>query len=304
MTRRTFLGGTGGAILACGWGRGHSAEAPPGESPTAADGATPRPARSDDVVSEEFTVNVGGRKLVPRLVSPRKDRLARKPLLLLNLCADRETALTVEPYCLGVQLFLARGHRALSFDLPNHGQRVDQYGEGIQGWRNAWIQGEDRFRQFVEEASAVVARCLERGLAEPGRVVVYGISRGGYLALRLLAADPRVAAAAAVGPVTDWRELTEFATEKAREDLAGVRLARYAEALVGKRIFMVIGDSDQRVSTRSCCRFFLELVEANVRHGVAVAPIEFHCAPMSEPGHTVDDVWRVRAAEFLLRTQR
>jgi len=243
------------------------------------------------------------RTIVPRLVSPPTTRLARHPLLLLNLCADRETALTVEPYCLGVRTFLARGHRALSFDLPDHGARVGPFGEGIAGWRNAWVAGEDRFSQAVEEAKAVIERCFERGLAEPGRVVVYGISRGGYLALRLLAADARVAAAAAVAPVTDWRDLAEFSTERTRENLAAARLANSAPALAGKRIFLVIGDADQRVNTLSCCRFFLALAEANAHPNAGAARLEFHCARMAQPGHAVDDFWRQRAAEFLLQAR-
>jgi acetyl esterase/lipase len=188
----------------------------------------------------------------------------------------------------------------VSFDLPNHGPRRDQFGEGIQGWRNAWVAGEDRLAQAVEEAKAVVGWCVEHGRAEPGRVVVYGISRGGYLALRLLAADPRIAAAAAIAPVTDWRDLAEFSAEKGRQDLAALTLTRYATALAGKRIFVVIGNADDRVSTLSCCRLFLALEEANAGAPRHPSPVEFHCAPMSQPGHVVDDSWRKLAADFLL----
>ena len=297
------MGRTGSIALALGGRAGESSDRSRGPEPPSVAASLPRAAAAtDEFVTEEFAVTVDQRSVTPRLISPKKERLAPRPLLLLNLCADRATALSVEPYCLGVKLFLARGHRALSFDLPSHGERVDRYGEGILGWRNAWVAGEDRFRQFVEEASAVIDRCLERGDAKPGGVVVYGISRGGYLALRLMAADPRVAAAAAIAPVTDWRELAEFTAERAREDLAGLRLARFAEALAGKPIFMAIGTSDQRVSTLSCCRLFLDLQEANARRGLADSPVEFHCASMAESGHAVDDFWRMRGAEFLLRS--
>lgn len=301
MTRRSFLGGTSGAALALAGGPRVSGTTLRGADATPSGTPLTNAAGSGDVLSDEFVLTVGSRTLTPRCVSPKGDRLAAKPLLLLNLCADRETALKAQPYCVGVSWFLAHGHRAVSFDLPNHGQRVDQYGEGIQAWRNAWVAGEDRFSQFVEEASAVIGKCIERGYAEPGRVVVYGISRGGYLALRLLAADPRITAVAAIGPVTDWRDLTEFAAEKSQQELADTRLARWASALAGKRIFMVIGDSDRRVSTLSCCRFFLDLQEANAGLQGEASPVEFHCARMAEPGHTVDEVWRQRGAEFLLR---
>jgi pimeloyl-ACP methyl ester carboxylesterase len=301
MTRRTFLRGAGGAALTSWRAAQASAEAAGQQERKLAEQGAPEAARNQDFLSEEFEVTLGRRTIRPRLVSPKPELLARQPLLLLSLCGDRETALTIQPYCLGVQSALSHGHRALSFDLPNHGKRLDKYGEGIQGWRKAWVDGEDRFRQFVEEASAVIGWCIEQGRAEPGRVVVYGISRGGYLALRLLAADARISAAAAVAPVTDWRDVSEFSADKGREDLARLRLARYVEALAGKRIFMAIGNSDDRVSTLSCCRFFLDLQEANAGRLRATSLVEFHCAGMSEAGHTVDDFWRRLGAEFLMR---
>lgn len=288
MNRRAFVGGTAAATLALG------CQIPGALPATAAGDAKP----SD--VSEELVLTVAGREIRPRLVSPPASQLAKDPWLLLNLCGDRELALTTEPYCLGVRLFLSRGHRALSFDLPDHGSRVERHGEGIQGWRNAWMAGEDRFQQFVKEASAVIDKAIEIGRAKAGKIAVYGISRGGYLAMRLLAAEARIAAAAAIAPVTDWRVLREFAKEKDIEDLANQRLARWAESLATKRIFIAMGDSDERVGTLSCCRFFLELQEANARRSQAALPVEFHCARMAEPGHTVDDSWRRRGAEFLL----
>lgn len=287
--------------LALGAAAGDTNRTPSAATRTRAGDPTTEASVDRDTVADDFEVTVGQRRVAARLLSPAPTRLSPRPLLLLNLCADRTTALTVEPYNLGVRLFLERGHRALSFDLPNHGPRADAFGEGIQGWRNAWVAGEDRFAQAVEEASAVIGRCLERGHAEAGRVVVYGISRGGYLALRLLAADARVAAAAAIAPVTDWRDLSEFAAEKERAELAELRLARYVGALAGKPIFLAIGNADERVSTLSCCRFFHELQEANAAQGHTAAPVEFHCAPMSKAGHVVDDLWRRRGAEFLLR---
>jgi hypothetical protein len=130
--------------------------------------------------------------------------------------------------------------------------------------------------------------------------VAYGISRGGYLASRLLAADARVAGVAAIAPVTDWRLLTEFTAERGSGPLGELRLSRYVKSLVGKRVFLVIGNSDQRVSSESCALFFSDLMAENARAGQAKAPVEFHCQTMAEAGHVVDDFWRRRGAEFLL----
>ena len=304
MTRREFMHDAGTAMTAVTaavvpWQRTDGA--PNASRPTLQGESAATVEWMSGIVSEEFSVKSQQTTIPVRLLSPPPERLASKPLLLINIGGVREDSLTVNPYNLAVKLFLARGHRALGFDLPNHGARVDRHGEGIAGWRKAWVAGEDRFTQFVTEASAVLDRCLELGVAEPGRVVVYGISRGGYMAVRLLAADLRIVSAAAIAPVTDWQDLTEFAADRGREDVAGLRLSRYANAIAGRRIFVVIGNSDKRVSTVSCCRFIVELMDANLRQGHNGSPVEFHCLAMAETGHVVDDSWRQEGAEFLLR---
>jgi len=91
--------------------------------------------------TQEWEVAVGERRITVRLISPAAERLAKEPLLLLSFAADRATSLAVEPYNLTAKSFLKHGHRVASFDLPNHGTRVNKYGEGIVGFRNAFVDG-------------------------------------------------------------------------------------------------------------------------------------------------------------------
>jgi len=286
MTRRNFLTSIGGSGLLLQ----SSLAASPQES-----------AQNDHSVSREFEIEVDGRSITPRLISPPPKRLATRPLLLLNLSGERETSLTVHPYAMAAEFFLAEGHRVVSFDLPNHGKRMDKYGEGLTGWRNAFADGKDPLHMSVEEASAIISWSIRGGFAETGRIVVYGISRAGYLGLRMLASDARLAAAAAIAPVTDWGVLSEFAADRKHEYLPSLNLSRYADQLAGKPVFIVIGNADNRVSTLSCSHFFLDLQEANVRHGHGTSWTEFACASMAAIGHVVDDSWRRMGAEFLLK---
>lgn len=247
---------------------------------------------------EEFTVPYENEAIVVRLHTPERDGLDTGSGLLLTFAGDRTASLTVEPYCLAAEVFLAHGHRVLSFDLPNHGSQVDGYGEGITGFRNAFIQGYDPFRRFVERGMAVVDRCMALSIAIPGRIAVCGTSRGGYMALRLLAADERIAAGAGFAPVTDWRDLTEFAGDRMRDDVAALRLSCYAAALATKRVFMVIGNHDERVNTASCCGLYLDMFEARRRQGRSAAALDFYCT--DDPGHSCNASWYRRGAEFLL----
>ena len=259
---------------------------------------------SQNYQTQEFDVTVGAgasgdRKITTRVISPPAEKLAKKPLLLLSFAMDRNTSLGVEPYNLTAKYFLEHGHRVASFDLPNHGSRVNQYGEAITGMRNAFVAAQDPFSRFVEEGKAVTDRCIANGLAEPGRIAVCGTSRAGYLALRLLAADKRIAAAAVYAPVTDWRALTEFAADQKRADVAALNLSNFADALAGKPLYMVMGNHDARVSTESCCRFYLDLAAANARHNFDNAHLNFQV--QDTPGHSSQVSWSVAGAEFLLK---
>ncbi|MBI4531773.1 MAG: hypothetical protein HY709_09630 [Candidatus Latescibacteria bacterium] len=73
----------------------------------------------------------------------------------------------------------------------------------------------------------------------------------------------------------------------------------FVEGVVGKSVFLAIGNHDERVSTASCCRFYLDLLEANIRLGMGIQAIDFYCT--SDIGHSLGEEWYQRGAEFLLR---
>ena len=180
----------------------------------------------------EFSIEVSGKPLTCSLAEP--DELSDRPALLLNFAADRSATLNTEPYNITPRMFLDAGHRAASFDLPCHGDReVPGEPRGIAGFCAEWRRGNDVFAGFVDEGRAVIDALIERNLGEPGGIFVSGTSRGGYCALRLMAADERIKAAAAFSPVTDWRVLREFAEVKEASEIADLALPRFAGALAG-----------------------------------------------------------------------
>jgi esterase FrsA len=186
-----------------------------------------------------------------------------------------------------------------SFDLPCHGERIDEFGEGIVGFRNAFVSGVDPFAAFVADGRAVITECIQRGWAQPHRIAAAGTSRGGYMALRLMAADERIAACAGFAPVTDWRYLSEFQGDAHRTTVANLRLARFANRLVGRRVYLAIGPADERVSTESCRRLHHELLEANAQAGFDDSHAELNLT--DDPGHSMGVSGYQKGAEFLLR---
>lgn len=241
--------------------------------------------------NQTFAIN--GIDTALHLLEP--SQLAARPFLLLTFAMDWETSLCVEPYNLTAKYFLQQGHRAASFDLPNHGARLNQYGEGIAGFRNAFIDGKNPFTMFIEEAKTAIDFCIDHGFASIGNIAVCGTSRAGYLALRLLGEDNRIAAAAAFAPVTDWRCLEEFSADKNRKDVEALQLSNYVHGLAGKSTFIVIGNSDERFSTASCRQFYADLLNANNGNSENI-----HFQIDDSPGHYSQKGWYLCGARFLI----
>lgn len=248
--------------------------------------------------AQEFPVTVEGRTITVKVLSPPTETLAADPALLLTFATDRNQSLADRPYGLTADYFLCKGHRAASFDLPAHGERVDKFGGQIAGLRNAFVAGVDPFAMFVKDGTAVIGECIKRGLAKPGRIAVAGTSRGGYMALRLLAGDDRIAAGAGYAPVTDWSELTEFAADKTRGDVRDLQLVNFVKGMTGKHVYVAIGKTDARVSTQRCQEFVQALANANMDLGKPADLVDFHLT--EDAGHSLSKPWYERGRKLLL----
>ena len=245
----------------------------------------------------EFCFEARGQALTCLLAEPNE--LSDRPAPLLNFAADRATTLKTEPYSITPRMFLDARHRALGFDLPCHGDRaVPGQAHGIAGFCAEWVRGTDVFAGFVEEGHAVIDALIERKLAEPDRIFVSGTSRGGYCALRLMAADDRIRAAAAFSPVTDWRVLKEFASVKNAPEVTDLALTCFAAALAGRTVWTAIGNCDVRVGTDACLRFAEAVLRAEAEEGCSSSQFVVHVVP--ERDHQLSDNWRRRGGEFLL----
>jgi hypothetical protein len=251
-----------------------------------------------DFEREDFTVKVDDRQFVATILSPPQSHLDERPILLLTFAADRHTTLFTRPYCLFARAFLKHGHRVVSFDIPCHGDRIGRFGGSIPGLRNSFVAGVDPFAMFIEDGRSVITECIKRGWATPGRIAVEGPSRAGYMALRLLAADDRIATAAGMAPVTDWRLLSEFASVRDREDVASLRLTHFVREMAGKHIYLAIGKKDERVGTAACQELYHALKKAQVDAGYDASHVEFNLT--DDPGHSINSAYQ-RGIDILLK---
>ena len=243
----------------------------------------------------EFAVETEAGPLTCALAEPGAP--APEPALLLTFSGARRMALDRSPYDLATKTFLDAGHYALSFDLPHHGDRIKAHPDGISGMCAGLIAGEDPFARFVADGRAVIDACLEKGIGSEGGIFAYGISRGGYCALRLAAADPRIRGVSGFAPVTDWRVLKEFAEVRDRPEVAATTLDHWAADLARRPVFLIIGNRDARVGTHCCLRFALRLFEAEAGGGASSSQVRV----VDAQGHGLPDEGYAAGAKFLLR---
>lgn len=142
-------------------------------------------------------------------------------------------------------------HLCVSIDLPCHGQeQVAGEPAELRGWRHRLEHGGDIVGDTVRRAIAVIDHLVAEGRIDPDRIGAVGTSRGGFMALHLAAAEPRIACVVAYSPVTDLGKLREF---RGAESLPAVRAASIFEQvprLACRPVWFAIGANDDRVGTK------------------------------------------------------
>lgn len=140
----------------------------------------------------------------------------------------------------------------------------------------------------VADQVAVVQAMVERGLADPARVGIYGWSYGGYMAAMCLARAPETFHAAVAGaPVTHWDGYDTFYTERYMgtpasnpEGYERSSVMAHAAGITGA-LMLVHGLIDENVHFRHTARLINALVRARVPYELLLYPNERH-SPRSE----------------------
>lgn len=178
------------------------------------------------------------------------------------------------------------GYACVSVDLPCHGpeQRPGEPG-GILGWRFRGERGDNFVAEATQRLSAVLDELIATGVADKDKIAVCGTSRGGFMALHFAAVDARVRCVASFAQVTDLTVLREFQNLENRDLIDSLALPKLADRLLGRPIWLVIGDRDERVNTDDVIKFARLITAESLKAG-RPALVELHVLP--EPrGHSV-----------------
>jgi len=161
------------------------------------------------------------------------------------------------------RLLIPHGYVCVSLDLPCHGSDVrdgEKAGD-LTGWKDRIVNGENIAAAFTKQFSSVLDHLIQDGITDPQQVAVSGTSRGGFIALHCAAADARVKQVIAFAPVTALSALAEFKDAETHADVLALSPIHVADKLVGKQLWIVMGNDDGRVGTADCLALALEVIQ-------------------------------------------
>jgi dienelactone hydrolase len=259
----------------------------------AATGAAPVPE------SPRITVH---RTLVGTRFAMIGDKPSSPAPTVFTFSADIAQALGADPYRRTALWLARRGWLCVTLDLPAHGEdRRPHEPEQLQGWRARFDAGEPFAEDFERRVADVLNHLIAEGYTDARRVAVCGTSRGGYIALRIAAADPRFRCVAAFAPVTVPVALREFWGHENNPSVHALDIERRAESLTGRPVWMCIGDHDERVGTANVIALAQRLIAAAVARKLNPR-VDLHV--MAVEGHSVYDGAYEDAGAWILAQSR
>jgi dienelactone hydrolase len=205
-----------------------------------------------------------------------------------------------EPVFTDVARLLAKQRwMSIVIEPPCHGEdRQRDEPEGLAGWRYRLDHGGVVVQAFHAKARAVLAHVISQGRADPARIAICGTSRGGFLAFHFAAVEPRIKAVAAISPLTDLLALREFSGTAPNSAAAKLALRHIAPQLIGRPVWLSIGNNDQRVDTDRAIAFTRAIVHASaqqIKQPDPTIPVELIVAPSG--GHRkIDQAHELLAA--------
>lgn len=224
-------------------------------------------------------------------------RTSQAPSIIV-VGSDLEYSLTNDEINEVGRLLGPKGVASFALDVPCHGADA-RPGEpdGLNGWRARLDRDEDFVLPFTKKVAAIIDFLVAEGYSDPNRIAVVGTSRGGFMGLHAMAADPRICCGVAFAPVTELTVLGEFKGLENHELTQSIALNKVADRLAGRPLWMCIGNHDERVGTDHLIEFSRRVVAASFFQNKP-APVEIHV--MQTEGHRIHATAHVEAELWLL----
>lgn len=175
--------------------------------------------------------------------------------------------------------------RVFSLTLPAHENNLSPH-DALNVWAEEMRQGKDPLQTFLEEAQRAIEYTIHQKLADPKRIALAGLSRGGLLASLLSAKMNGIDTVLGFAPLVKLSLAQEFQSQQNDPLVSSYDLTRYTKELATKKIRFYIGNRDLRVSTKACFATLQEIVEKSFEQKIRSPQIELTMSPsIGHKGH-------------------
>lgn len=204
---------------------------------------------------------------------------------LFYFALSGEESLYCDPYNQPVMHLSNEPIHLFSFTVPAHGPGYD-HTHAMRNWAHAIEQGDNVIAEFVERSIKNIDYLISQGYIDAHHIAVAGLSRGGFIATHIAAADARIRTVLGYAPLTRLDYLEEFQKIQQSPIVQALSLSHLADKLVKKHVRFYIGNRDVRVGTDECYQCIRHIVEVAHSKGVRSPSIELMISPsIGHKGH-------------------
>ena len=207
-------------------------------------------------------------------------------------------SLSLDPFNQPVQFLRGRMIRAFSLTLPAHESGLPA-AEALKAWAEDYSRGFDSLGNFLDSCFAAVDFAVRERFADPEKMAIAGLSRGGLLAFHAAARDERFRFVLGFSPITQLHKAKEFASLQENPLVRSYDAVNACDALSNRHVRLYIGNRDTRVDTRSCYEFAMALADRAHHKKIRSPQIEFYMtASIGQMGHGTSPEIFHRGAEW------
>lgn len=169
-------------------------------------------------------------------------------------------SLTKDPFNQPIQFLSDQWIRFFSMTLPFHEEGLSPK-DALACWAKEIEKGNDLLGSFIEKAAEAVEYTISQKMADPQKLAVAGLSRGGLIASLLAAKQQQFSHILQFAPLTNLAKTKEFESLQSHPIVQSYQLAPLASLLANRQIRFYIGNQDTRTHTQECYEFAMELVK-------------------------------------------
>ena len=205
-----------------------------------------------------------------------------------SLCRD--------PFNQPVQFLAGKMIRIFSMTLPGHENELPPT-EALRIWADDFAKKRNPIDDFLNAFVSAVDFVIKEKFADPEKMAIGGLSRGGFAALHAAARDERFKNVLAFAPITDLHKMKEFHHIQEDPLVRSLGASHLSKILIDRRIRIYIGNHDTVVGTRSCFDFAMSVVEEAHKVKIRSPQVEFFLYPaIGHKGHgTPPEVFKMGA---------